>query len=422
MASLYQRDSLENLNLTIRSSLQKILKVPIKISQLTGTFVFNLKSNAEISFSWSSWPLYFFLIKLFGCTINLIWFSQNWHVFSELFGGWGDTDMFSNLIIIVVSQLSDTFCALITLKNRVHIIDIHNRLVQFIVDIMLESQSDSSLSSGSEELIQEHLEMFEKTRKQLSIPTWIVVIISCMAYCISVVTTIRGAIFALHLEPHLVAALPIFMFSLSFWNMIRLTNYFVLAGILSYIRFGLVVWRRRCQYETVEKAKEIVVEDWKVLGILQNYKKINGLINELNVIFQWPLLAGMLTQLLSVLCFLYQLCSWLGRVNVAAIVSLAPGLIAHGLSFYNFCKAASDINEEGKQCVDALREMGSSTLLSKGLNRRIKMYHMAGAVEPPAIFGLIITYLLVLIQFEMNDTSLENRGNQVLLQNKDSSS
>ncbi|CAL8118070.1 unnamed protein product [Orchesella dallaii] len=355
----------ENYEKLIRSSLLKLLSLPVKISQAIGAFIFSLEPNAELTFSWYSWPMTFFALKLaYGLYATML-FIHHESYYIAIFGGWGwgDVDRKTNFLALKISEFSSIFNVIMTIKERHRIQAFHRSIVQFIVDVLIEHEHEN--------VIKEHLRMFAKTRKQIATTVSIIIALSCVTYLIFLSSFLFSVIKVLNADIYIVAALPVILFYVGFLSSIRFIHILILDATISFIWFGLRAWRSQC--ENVMKDLKLGHHETKekMSKILCNYNRIVELIKEFNSGYQWWLLSGMLTMLAYVLCYLFQFGSWFGIAGIVVFVVLIPGFLACGLSLYYFCLAASNVNEEGKLCALMLRNIGSCTNYDNDLKEKV---------------------------------------------------
>ncbi|CAL8118068.1 unnamed protein product [Orchesella dallaii] len=348
----------KNYEKLIRSSLRKVLSFPVSVSQPIGAFIFSLDSNAELTFSWFSWPILFFFLKLAYGVFSFTLFFHNQTYYLAMFGDWGDVDRFTNFMTFAVSEFSCVFSVFMIIKGRNSIQSFHNGIVQFIVDVLVENENEN--------VIKEHLNIFEKSRKQIATPVYIIIAISCVTYFTFLSSSMFSIIKLVKADLFIVATVPFLMLSMTFLSIMRFINYLILDATIAFIWIGLRAWRSQCENITTG-----CHETEKMLKILRNYKRIAELIKDFNSVYQWWLLSGMLTMLANVLCYFFQLGSWIGVAGFAVLFVLAPGFVACGLSLYYFCLAASNVNEEGKLCGLMLRNIGSCTSYDKDLNEKV---------------------------------------------------
>ncbi len=114
----------------------------------------------------------------------------------------------------------------------------------------------------------------------------------------------------------------------------------VISGILSYIWFGLAALNDHFSKLIHDGTLE---DEVKANNCLDHFKRISDLIKEINSTFQWILINGMLTLLITVLCYFFQFCSWYIEFGLTVIIGLAPGLISCTVTLHCLCEAASDI-------------------------------------------------------------------------------
>lgn len=355
-----------------RASLRKLLLITISISQITGSFPFSFDSDAELSFRWFSWPSISHFIKLVGllfCWGLMLIFRDE---YLATLGGWAELDIIASFLISIVGYVADVLTGIMALKNYPHIVKFYSHLVNFGIDM----QKEASQMGPQKEVEQE----MERRRRWLEVKVKVTVFFSVMNFTIlSSIGLFLGNL--LGSESWILATIPLVAFCIAPINLLRKIPIFLVIGVLTWIWGGLRIVRNQFRNLATTGNPQ------KLGKVLDNWKRANDLIEEYNIRFQWALLFGIFSLLVSILCTFYELCSWIMVVGPITTIVTLPGTISNTLALRSLCAIASDVNHEGKLCVEALRDIGGCKWLQKdqALVRKVKLTHVTGALQPPEI-------------------------------------
>lgn len=302
-------------------------------------------------------------------------------------GGWVQVDMITVLLNGTVGYISDLISGFVMLKDRVLFQDFHRRLVHFVVNMVRKTSHVARTRQ---------VENFESRRKWLERAIKIITFLGVSGYgLLLVLAGLLGVFFGELLDAWVLATIPFVTYCLIPVHVFRLAQVFVVSGILSYILFGLKALRCQIEQQQVTRGK-----CQKLNAILDSWKEATQLIQEFNELFQWLQTCGMLTILVSMLCMFYQFCSWYVANGIFAAIPALPALFTTMMTLWSICYVASEIGQEGKLCIGALRDVGAYgwVLDDVGLSRKVKLCHAAGAFECPKISpGYFFTLELRLI-------------------------
>lgn len=326
-------------NELIRHSLYKVLKIPVRASQLTGSFIFNLNSNAELSFSYFGWPFINSILQLLLCVIAFTIFLLHKSEYLFVFGNWNTTDLISNSLLIMLPFSIDIFTSIITYKGRNSFISFHNQqFVPSIAGILADYSSSADLMT--------RLKTVTSKQMWLSYKVYVLVVFSLLGYLAGLGTSLMAAKSLLKTTPNsywVSVFIPfILIFMIARTTMCK-AQFLVVSGNLSYIWVGLAALKDHLNRLIDEGTLE---DEGRVIKCLNNLKRINDLIKEFNTLMQWILINGILTLSIAVLCYLFQFCSWYVEFGAVVIGGLAPGLISCLVTLHCLCEAASEIEIE----------------------------------------------------------------------------
>lgn len=326
---------LENSQL-ILTSLRQILHFPIKFSQLTGSFVFCLETNAEITFSWFTFPVILLFMKTALGLISITLFWKYKEEYLVILGNWADIDLFTYSLITLVSFGCDILSSFMVLKNKERIQEYHKQLVQFIVDIHAEN------AVAFPKALQSTLKTFTKAKKRVAAFTLYTICSGCISYCFALFGALVAAN-ALNVRSFIIGTTPAILLFFVLVNAFRHSQYYVVGGVLSYISFTLKGLNDYCKWSLSPYRRD----EKQLLKFLQSFKNSSQMIKQASVILQWTILTGVLSLLVNTLCFLFQLCSWIPFLGFAvSAASLGPELLGSLLVLYYLSSSACSIYKE----------------------------------------------------------------------------
>lgn len=323
--------------LLVRISLQNLLYFPVKVSQFCGSFVFSLDANAELSFSWWAYPTLLAFLKITLGIICQALFWANMNEYIPVFGNWADVDLFSYMTITISGFLSDAFCTFMSLKNQHTIKKFHSQLVRFIVDIQVD------IGHKLPKLLEGNFYHFESYRKNLRAFVLIATIFAFVSYTCATANAVFVAVKYLHSRLLILVTVPLILFYVIGMNIMRHGQYYVLGGILACVSIAMKALHDQCRWELTP----FTPNDTALENILKNLKILKNIIRDVNVTFQWMLLTSILTLLINILCFFFQIFTWISSVGVVtALVGIGPALISNIMALYYLCEVASTINRQ----------------------------------------------------------------------------
>lgn len=356
----------------VRARLRNVLHFPMRVAQITGSFPFLFGRNCEISFRFLSKPAVMHIIRsLCSLAIGSFYYMYK-NEYVGLFMEYSKVDRVTSDLITSVGIISDLFTTIMTISARDHFIIFHNQLITFILDIMGKKPTDAGQVR--------FLEMLE-TRGN-----WVkrgVVMTVCFAAAGYIGILWQGISVGLTLQKvdWLLATLPLVGYYMIPANILRIVHVLVIVGILSYLWFGMRLLRHHLLLRTSDQNCLDLVDT------LRQWKRMNEMIEEFNVTFQWPLVSITSFLVIFVLCVFYDMFSWLGATGLMSAMATLPGIMASLVPFLSLCAAAASINSEGKLCVQALRDLGTCEWVENDniLSRNVRMSHFVGAMETPEI-------------------------------------
>lgn len=356
---------------TRTSSLRKLIHLPVLVSQITGTFPLKFGLEADLDFSWLSWPSIIHLVKLVATCIGGLTFYVFRKEFGILFGGWSQTDMITSFLVGLVGNTSDIFTGVMMLMERDHILKFHSDVIEFAVDMV-------KTSSSSER--KEQNEWLNGRRKWLERRVMILVFLAAAGYLgILFSAYLLGIIFE---KPGwILMMLPLISYIALPLNVLRKVQVFILIGVLIHIWVGLRILRHLIHHQTIGGNPRDMDK------VLRQWKRANDLVEKFNVILQWPLVCGTLTLLISILATFYNFCSWAVITGPMSAMATVPGMAGSFLTLFSICAVASQVNQEGRKCTNALRDLGECEWIQKEipLRRQLRLYHVAAALRPTMV-------------------------------------
>lgn len=321
----------------ILESLHGILYYPVKVSQLTGSFIFSLEPNAEISFSWFALP---FILVVCKIALGSIFYALFWLYKEEYvvtFGNWTDVDLFTYTSMASIGFCSDILCSINAMLYRNRIIKFHNELVQFTLQVQSESVAKDPQS------LDKYLKAFKKSKNTILVSVAISIIFACFSFLSALSTSLVIGIKLVASRTFIVITVPIVLFFAVLLSIVRNSQYYIISSALSFISFTLGAINDQLKWETLFQRKDT----FELEKILQYYKRTNGIIKDVNSTFKWILVTGMLTLLFNTLCALFEIFAWIPAVGLLiTIIVIFPMLPPVITPLYCVCKAAADIRKE----------------------------------------------------------------------------
>lgn len=355
-----------------RTLLRKILYPPVIVSQITGTFPFSLASNADICFTWYDWPVFATFAKLVYFLLGFFLFIINQDDYTSILGGWSGIDLATTLLVVSTGYAADLFICLTVINDPLAIQSSHNDLVNLVVNILSETGTSSILHS--------QLETLKKKECWMKRRVTVVVILSLVNYTLGIFT---GIFFGISFGKPLwlTASVVLVTYSVSGGTIIREVQVLVVAGGILWIWFGMRVLRCRL-LEQVSAGNSRDLE-----RLLQQWKRMNDMIEEFNMKFQWMLTCTIFVLLISILAAFYQFGSWMVFAGFFSTFATLPGIVVGVTVVCSVTAAATDVNSEGRLFIEALRDVGGCEWVrdNGALSRHVKLCHISGALQPPKI-------------------------------------
>lgn len=357
--------------MSVRTSLQKLIHFPILVSQVTGSFPFKYGLHANLEFGWLSWPTLIHLVKLVvGCFTIIVLYCYKKEYISVL-GGWSKIDMITFFLIGTVGLIADICTAVITLKERNHILKYHSDIIEFVMDIF-------SASSPTER--QEQGEWLNGKKNWLERGVWTIVFFAVVGYIGLLLSSfILGII--LEKSSWIMITLPLITYVVMPLHILRNIQFLLITGALMYIWLGMRILRYRLHRQTFA-GNPINME-----AGLHQLKRAYDLVEQFNVRFQWQLAVGTLYLLISILATFNKFCSWLAVTGPMSALVIFPAMIPSFLTLFSICTVASQIHQEGRRCIESLRDLGAYGWIQKTvpLMRQLRLYHAAEALYPTMV-------------------------------------
>lgn len=321
----------------ILESLHGILYYPVKISQLTGSFIFSLEPNAEMSFSWFALPFILVVCKIALGSIFYVLFWLYKEEYVVTFGNWSDVDLFTYTSMASVGFCSDILCSINAILYRNRIIKFHNELVQFTMQVQSESVAKDS------QLLDKYLKTFKKSKNTFLGFVTISIIFASFSFLSALSTSLVIGIKLVASRTFIVITVPIVLFFAVLLSIVRNSQYYIISSALTFISFALGAISDQLKWETLFQRNDT----FELEKILQHYKRTNCIIKDVNSTFKWILVTGMLTLLFNTLCALFETFAWIPAVGLLiTIIVIFPMLPPVITPLYSVCKAAVDIRKE----------------------------------------------------------------------------
>ncbi|CAL8118088.1 unnamed protein product [Orchesella dallaii] len=401
-----------------RNTLLKIGNFPVKICQWSGLYIFSV--DPKLVFSLCSYPVLAFIGKLLLTIIIGFVFLPNKQKFIGIFGGWGNTEEHINLLTLISSIMSDLLCSINSFINRKSIPDFHNNLLDSVSEILTDKKERDDMENV----------FLSETKAWTSYVNWRAgLTFSAMVFVYIFVTIVHwnlGKELGISFTT-LIFIPPVVLFWLGTTSMKNIF-YFIFVSNLSYFQLGFRMLQIKCKVEDQSvKCHATSVSPEKVLWILERHRELRKLLEQFNSLFQAELISSLLVTYLQIITTSFSFCNWFSH-NALTVRSLyfAVGFIySFGiavLAIYSLCSVASAVMKQANACTACLRNIAISTNNMEIL-QEIQMYHLDAVLRPPIvfpgsfftlnrklmvqIFSTTVTYVLVVIQFRLDDRNVD---------------
>lgn len=322
--------------LLLRIALHNLLYLPIKVSQYLGTFFFSLGPNAELQFSWVSLPVAMIFLKTCYAIMAITVFLINSRELVFLFGNWAEVDEIVYTLVTFICQFADTFVTLICIRERKLFQIVHQRLIQLNVDLYLDNAKKFPMFFSKRMRQFEH---FQRTNKYCIVFT---ILTGVFFFITGFGSAVALGLNVIHAPISIIISIPMVLLFVVSANTFRLVHYYIIGTVIAFVLFAYKAINDRCKWgfspgESNEKGLN---------QLLSDINRVNTLVRDINKIFRWMLLAAVGTLIFSIICFLFQMFSWLSVVGLGSIPVQLTQVIANLVPFCYLCGIATRINKE----------------------------------------------------------------------------
>lgn len=382
----------------VRKALYRVTRIPTWISHIIGINIFSYDSTSnEISCSVCSFQS---LLSLFRLLLGIFMFHnyfKNRLIYKKIFGNWGATEEFSHGLSIITILICDTLSVLLTYVDLSAVTNSHRKLVRFVVDVTVTAE-------GTHASQQIHIFL---ARLKIS-QRWIegMILLIAFFFVVAYASAIRNAFTVALILPEtkdnmvILVTLPILIFYFIGVQILRQMAFYGPIGVISILTVCIVNLKdlierviNRCKHLPQKKVEENVNQ------LLEHFRTLYQLVDEVNMQHQWTLITGVISLLIIIICSSFQLCVGLREAGAYTFIGTFCTVLSNCLTFYSLCAVSSHLTLQTIQCMVAMRDfVGEDATegwdgndkngiikISKALKQKLQMWHMEVTVQPPTI-------------------------------------
>ncbi|CAL8117870.1 unnamed protein product [Orchesella dallaii] len=434
-SSLEPRNRDEEIQQTIRKYLMELFRGSQKITLVLGIYLLHEDATTgKISFNFWSKSTFFVFLRVFLIVFVGYLFLTYSDSYGAIFGGWGETERFSHVLSVVTILICDSIFTFFSFRDVKNMTVFYANLYNFIFEtttLAVSTLGGIGGGSGHERrmILAQYIKRLKSIQWSIDRKVYVIVVCSVLAYACSIVpawilaSTLQETE---ELDTVLLFGLPILNLVYVSLHNLRQVVYYAPIGALKSIWFSLSVLNDLVSYEVTSKdddeddGKKGKKKEERISKLLEQFQTVYDLVEDVNVRFQWILITGSISLLVTITCSAFEFCTWSAAGGILPVVVSLSCVLSNAMTFYEICAASSDVTREAKACMTLLRDVGPSVAHNRELFHKITMWHMEGTIQPPTIspgyfftlrrrvlppiVAMLITYLLVLVQFNLKDT------------------
>lgn len=374
-----------------------LFRLPLLAAQLPGMFPLTLIKDAKrqrfrVIFSWTGAGTILLLLR-WCIIISATIYHWNPQEVEAALSGWTKMASFSELFQNSFVTFADMIWALMVFLKR--------REINWFFISVVASIVEGWLGSRDEEEKIEIKEMILRKYRKLRFIVTVVISLSCVTVatnCLDLVTLFRG-----HPEKRSVASAIMWVLDGLFGTHLRLLSFYLPAAFM--FAFQIAYATLKAKILKLAKKQEMRITDGvdnvmqndledqiRISQILAFYDKMDKLLKEFHVIFNFQLTIGMLSMMFTILDAMFKvviivmdLVKGSGGFNAYQLVTFMPLLISLLITVYVLCNAATAMTREAKDCVFAFRRCPDLDSLPVEVKESILMFFVQRVTNPPKV-------------------------------------
>lgn len=393
--------------------LRRFLKIPILAAQLTGTFPLHFLANGPsgffIKFSWRNAGMIGFIFRLvYIAHTSLVFYTYSDNV-QKLRKRWSQTMIFAQTTTQTAITIADFAFVTLLICRRSRFNDFLTSLEKLLEEICDKSDA-IQLKKWMEETIGNY--------RLLLWPfgcIFLMVLIGLVTSLLFYIPWFR-IIFPNWPAGPWILGLMFAYYSLSMH--FRLLNILPIVALIYIFKAGFFLLKKNIQSSS----------ESEVSWIMEKFCKLENLIQEFLVLFNFKLACGVVTILISLLTVVFNGIFILMRVargqaeyfedSWMHFINLVPWNISLCLVFYHLCDVSTRMTNEANKCIFEFRKCRVENLTEEE-KHKLSLFYIERCTRPPkvsparfftlgrhlfpTVLGMMTTYVIVLYQFESDD-------------------
>lgn len=389
------------------------LKLPTLAAQLTGTFPLSISETGrtfvKLSFTWKNIGVLCTLLRIALITEMVYVIYHHRVKIENVMGDWTSTMQFAELMTQSSIIVGDTVSTVLIVYRRRRINKFLSSLGNVVTDIWKQSGTfcDTNLTKKFHELYK-----FIK---------WSFGWVATMSVINMALSNIVYVPVASEMFPEWtwgVFQIVIFNVYYEVTMHFRLLYFFLPVAILFmiYVGFGMLGY-----------AVEHFLPDLELNWIMGNFTRLERLLKEFHLLFEFQLITGILTLLSTLLSVSFLgIAFFMGYsrgertdLSLYEFISVVPWAISLSLIFCIVCDIATRMTAEAKECIWAFRKWQHVDDYGNDEKHKLILFYLERCTRPPqvspaqlftlgrhlfpTVLGMMATYLIVMYQFESDD-------------------
>lgn len=354
----------------------EIFRFPLLFSQLTGSFPLSVKQRLI-----NGQPDVIFIVSLINpgiCTlilrialiVEIIRASRvRCKEFAIIRGEWSHTLLFAEITVNIIIHVGDIYCAYLAVVRRQRMSAFFTSLARLLGDLWRKiNNADDSLER----------KFMRKYKYNVKWPFWYIFFLSICSFWVGLFLIVPNVS---NLYPDWAwgkLEVALLLFYMDYTLLFRFLSLFILASILFLLQIGFSMLASHVDHcGTAEQ----------VVFVLENFDKLENLLKEFHLLFNFQLISGAVTILLSLLAagFNEIVMIMVSPRDYMAIVSVYPWAFALALTFYILCNLATGLTSEAKNCVWAFRTSPGIDSLPGDMQDKLLLFFIEKTTKPPTV-------------------------------------
>lgn len=390
---IFQKMALKKFRLFLTGD---IFKEPVLAAQLTGMFPLSLTRSPEpdrllhLTFSWKGCGTIAIIFRVLLLFLLLGWriYDRKGVLLEACFGQWSNTAALSQNVTNSIITIADFTWVVVLLHQRKH-------LDRFFTEVVAFVRGFPEISNDVKEFDLAAQERISKKHSHLKCTTGMLWTLFLLAYCGSLITYIPRVGKAFEGDSTvwvkvIVVAFALLHFMIS--SQFRLLSFFLPTTFMVKFQVAYALLRNRAESLNRKEGISIHEVEEDIDWIQQQYDHIIKLLKEFHCLFDFQLIVGILTILLTMLDSTFQVLLVVMRTAKGSleftwyqILSLMPLQISLVVTFYQLCDAATAMTEEAMLCVLSFRNCPGLDNFPIGLKEKILLFYVQRIAKPPVV-------------------------------------